>query len=135
MTSTDDRAEILRLDAEWSEVAGTRDVERILSYWSDDASLLPPGSPPLVGKAAIRAYIRSSFEIPGFRISWKTDEVTVSESGDLAYGVGINNVSFTGPDGRTVSASGNAVTVWRRDRAGHWKCVVDIWNDATSPAG
>jgi uncharacterized protein (TIGR02246 family) len=123
----DARAEILRLDAEWSEVAATRDVERILSYWSDDASLLPPGSPPLVGKAAIRDYVRSSFEMPGFRISWKTVEVRVSGSGDLAYGVGTNRVSFAGPDGTPVVLEGNAVTVWRKDPAG-WKCVIDIWN-------
>lgn len=127
MSTEADRAEILRLDAEWSEVAGSRDVERILSYWSDDAALLPPGSPPLVGKAAIREYIRGSFEIPGFQISWKTVDVTVSEGGDMAYGVGTNRVSLTGPAGKPVVLEGNAVTVWRRGSAG-WKCVVDIWN-------
>lgn len=126
-STTDARSEILRLDAEWSKIAATRDVERILSYWSDDASLLPPGSAAVVGKAAIREYIRSSFEIPGFRISWKTVEVTVSQSGDLAYGVGTNRVSFSGPDGKPVVLEGNAVTVWRNDPAG-WKCVIDIWN-------
>ena len=133
MGSADERAEILRLDAEWSEVAGTRDLERILSYWSDDASLIPPGRPAIVGKDAIREYIRSSLEIPGFRISWKTNDVTVSESADLAYGTGTNQVSFLGPDGKTVTVRGEAVTVWRR-RGGAWKCVVDVWNEVP-PAG
>ena len=135
MGPADSRAEILRLDAEWSEVAATRDVERILVYWSDDAALCPPGSLALVGKAAIREYIRSSFEIPGFRISWKTEEVTVAESDDLAYGIGTNRVSFLGPDGGTITVEGKAVTVWRRDAAGQWKCVVDIWNDDRPAAG
>ena len=71
--------------------------------------------------------------MPGFRISWKTNDVTVAESGDLAYGVGTNRVSFTGPDGKPVTVEGKAVTVWRKDSAGGWKCVVDIWNDVPSP--
>ena len=127
------KAEILRLDAEWAKAAEARDLERILSYWSDDASVFPPGSPALVGKDAIRAYIGQSLQMPGFRISWKTNEVTVAESGDLAYGVGTNRVSFTGPDGKPVTVEGKAVTVWRKDPAGGWKCVVDIWNDIPSP--
>src|SRR5262245_43698388 len=125
-------AEILRLDAEWSRVAGSGDLERTLSYWSDDATLLPPGSPPLVGKDAIRAYVAESLRMPGFHISWKTTDVTVAASGDLAYGTGTNRVSFTGPDGKPVTIEGNAVTVWRKDPAG-WKCIGDIWNGVPAP--
>ena len=100
---------------------------------SNDASVFPPGSPALVGKDAIRAYIAQSLQMPGFRISWKTNEVTVAESGDLAYGVGTNRVSFSGPDGKPVTVEGKAVTIWRKDSAGAWKCVVDIWNDVPAP--
>jgi uncharacterized protein (TIGR02246 family) len=130
---SDARDEIRRLDAEWSKAAESRDLEKILSYWSEDASVFPPGSPALVGKAAIRAYIAHSLQIPGFRISWKTNEVSVSESGDLAYGIGTNRVSFDGPDGKPVTVEGKAVTVWRKDAAGVWKCVIDIWNDVSAP--
>jgi len=34
--------------------------ERILSYWSDDAVVLPPGLPAVVGKAALRQYVEGS---------------------------------------------------------------------------
>ena len=124
------KAEILRLDAEWSKAAESRDLEKILSYWSDDASVFPPASPALVGKDAIRAYVAQSFQIPGVRISWKTNEVSVAASGDLAYGIGTNRVSFDGPDGKPVTVEGKAVTVWQKDGAGAWKCVVDIWSGA-----
>jgi ketosteroid isomerase-like protein len=123
----DDRTEILRLDAEWSKIAASGDLERIVSFWADDASVLPPGSPPLVGKRAIRDYVEASLRTPGFSISWNTRDVVVSAGGDLAYGVGVNRVSFSGPDGKPVVIEGNAVTVWRKDPAG-WKCVIDIWN-------
>lgn len=129
----DVRARILQLDAEWSEAARTRDVDRIVSYWSDDATVLPPGGPVVMGKAAIREFVAKSFENPSFRISWKTTDVVVSAGGDFAYGIGTNRVSFSAPDGTPVAVDGKAVTVWRREKDGSWKCVVDIWNE-TPPA-
>jgi uncharacterized protein (TIGR02246 family) len=129
----DAKAEILKLDSEWARAAESGDLERILAYWSDDATVFPPGSPALVGKAAIREYVAGSLRTPGFRISWKTNDVTVAASGDLAYGIGTNRVSFNGPDGKPVTVEGKAVTVWRQDAGGAWKCVVDIWNDLSAP--
>jgi uncharacterized protein (TIGR02246 family) len=127
------KEEILRLDSEWARAAEAGDLERVLSYWSDDAAVFPPGSPALLGKAAIREYVAQSLRTPGFRITWKTNDVRVAKSGDLAYGVGTNRVSFDGPDGTPVVLEGKAVTVWRKDAAGAWKCVVDIWNDVPAP--
>jgi uncharacterized protein (TIGR02246 family) len=126
-------ARILQLDAEWSEAAQGRNIDRIVSYWADDATVLPPGSPPVVGKAAIREFVAKSFQTPGFRISWKTNDVVVAASGDFAYATGTNRVSFTGPDGTPVTVDGKAVTVWRREKDGSWKCVIDIWNDTSPP--
>ncbi len=132
--SDDVRARILQLDAEWSEAAQTRDVDRVVSYWADDATVLPPGGPAIVGKAAIREFVAKSFENPSFRIAWKTNDVVVSEGGDLAYGIGTNRVNVNAPDGTPVTMDGKAVTVWRREKDGSWKCVVDIWNGAPPAA-
>lgn len=127
-------SEILRVDAEWSRAAQGRDIDRIVSFWAEDAMVLPPGSAPVVGKTAIREFVAKSFDTPGFGISWKTDKVVVSRSGDLAYASGSNRVVFNGPDGRQVAVEGKAVTVWRRGKEGAWKCVVDIWNAVSPPS-
>jgi len=128
------REEILRLDKDWAAAATAgRNVDLILSFWSDDASVLPPGAPPIVGKAAIREFVTGALNTPGFSVTWKTTEVTVSASGDLAYCVGPNRFTSPGPDGTVSTAYGKAVTVWRKDPDG-WKCVVDIWNDDPSAA-
>jgi uncharacterized protein (TIGR02246 family) len=125
----DARSEILRLDAEWSRAAQSRDVDKVLSFWADDAIVLPPGSSAVVGKAAIREYVVKGFQTPGFSITWKTASVAVSRSGDMAYTTGTNRVTFLAPDGKQVAVEGKAVEVWRREKDGTWKCVVDIWND------
>ena len=124
------RSEILRLDADWSRAAQDRDVERVVSFWADDAIVLPPGSPVVSGKAAIREFVAKSFQTPGFSISWTTTTVAVSRSGDVAYTTGTNRVAFSTPDGKQAAVEGKAVAVWRRDKDGEWKCVIDIWNDA-----
>ena len=130
---TEEQSRILRLDAEWSRAAQDRDVDRAVSFWAEDAIVFPPGSPPVAGKAAIREFVVKSFQTPGFGISWKTATVTVSRGGDMAYTTGTNRVTFVGPDGKQVGIEGKAVTVWRRENDGTWKCVIDIWNDASKP--
>jgi len=128
------REEIVRLDREWAAAAAAgRDVELILSFWSDDASVLPPGAPPIVGKEAIREFVTGALNTPGFSVAWKTTHVTVSASGDTAYCVGPNRMTAPAPDGMLATAYGKAVTVWRKDPGG-WKCVIDIWNDDPSAA-
>ena len=40
-----ERAALFRADKEWSRAAAARDVEKVLSFWTDDASVFPPDSP------------------------------------------------------------------------------------------
>ena len=130
-SQTDVQSQILRLDADWSRTAQDRDVDRVVSFWADDAIVFPPGSPAVAGKAAIREFVAKSFQTPGFSISWKTTTVAVSRGGDIAYTTGTNRVTFSTPDGKQVTVEGKAVAVWRREKDGAWKCVIDIWNDAS----
>src|SRR5262249_722542 len=54
---------LLQIDAEWASLAEEgRDVEKIVSYWTDDATVMFPGQPVLKGKAALRAYVDNSLK-------------------------------------------------------------------------
>src|SRR3954470_5881974 len=72
-------AALMKRDAEWADLAtaGT-DVEKIISYWSDDAVVMEPGQHPVEGKAAIRAYVTSMVKTPGFKIHWVSQKPTFS---------------------------------------------------------
>lgn len=123
-----ERTALFRVDEAWAQAAAAKDLERTLSFWTDDASVLPPGQPAVLGKEAIRRYVSEGFALPGFSIRWKTSEFVVSASGDMAYGVGTNEMTVNDPQGRPMTQRGRAVTVWRKDGKSGWKCVVDIWN-------
>jgi len=129
-----ERAAVLQTDKEWASVAAEgSDLDRIVSFWADDAIVFPPGAAAVVGKDAIRQYIAESLKIPGFRVGWESTQVTISPSGDFAYAVGKNHFSFNDSEGNQITSYGKVVTVWRKEADGSWKCVIDIWNEEPSP--
>ncbi len=101
-----ERARLLQRDAEWALAASEgRDLTRILSFWTDDAVVLPPGLPPILGKAALCQYVESSLQVPGFRITWSSHEAVLSPDGQFAYLLGNNAVTMNGPDVRSQSGA------------------------------
>jgi ketosteroid isomerase-like protein len=121
---------LLKRDSEWAALASAgRDIDRILSYWSDDAVVLAPAFTPIIGKTALRSYVENSFRIPGFKISWKSNEVRFSPDLKLAYMFGENTVVMTGSNGTPITTKSRAITIWRREPDGQWRCAVDIWNE------
>lgn len=125
-------ARLLKIDAEWADAAAAgKDVDRIVSYWTDDALVVPPGQPVVEGKAAVRAFVTESLKIPGFRIHWVSEKVSFSPDGQLAYMRANNETTVPGPDGKPMILRGRGVTVWRHED-GQWRCAIDIWNEQGS---
>jgi uncharacterized protein (TIGR02246 family) len=129
----DARAEgekLLRRDAEWAELATAgKDVDKVVSYWSDDAVLIFPGQPVLEGKAAIRAYVSASFTTPSFKIHWVSQKPVFSPDGKLAYMRGTDELTVPGPNDTTMTLHLRGLSVWRLEADGQWRCVVDISNE------
>ena len=125
-----EEAAIRTTDANWLAAATAHDLERVLPFWADDATILPPGAPAISGKAAIRQYVSGAFATPGFSITWKTEKVEVSHSGDLAYSTGTNRVSLTTPDGKSVIEENRGVVVWKKQPDGSWKCILEVISPA-----
>jgi ketosteroid isomerase-like protein len=128
-----ERQRLLARDAEWAALSSQgEDVDRILSFWTDDARVFAPGLPAFSGKAALRSYVEGALAIPGFHIAWITSEASLSPDGHFAYLLSTNAVTMPGAEGRPVTTNGRAVTLWRREPDGTWRCAVDIWNDEPS---
>lgn len=120
---------LLRVDREWAQVASEgKDVERIISFWSDDATIIAPGAPVVRGKEAIRNFVQQSLAIPGFHITWRSEQVSISSDGTLGYTIGENAITMSGQDGKPVTVKGRGIAVWRRSPTSDWKCVLDTWN-------
>ena len=128
-----ERAALLQADKDWAAAAiEANDIDRIVSFWTDDAQVYAPGDPILDGKEAIRAMVAGSMEIPGFSIQWEPVEVVIAPGGEMGYTTGKTTFTAPGDDGQLVTSHARYLTVWRKESDGQWRCVVDMWNAAPS---
>jgi ketosteroid isomerase-like protein len=120
---------LMKLSKAWSQSVKGRNVEEMISYWSDDAILMSPNEPSVVGKDSLRAMVERSLQIPGFDIGWNPQNAYVSKSGDLGYVI-IKNYMTMPIDtlGHTRTVFNKGVEIWKKQTDGTWKNVVDISN-------
>ena len=116
-----------KLDAEWSATAGAKDLDKLVSYYSDDAVVLPPNKPAATTAAAIRSSWKEDLDsmVSG---SWKATRVEVAKSGDMAYVSGSYEWTAKTPDGEQTKDHGKYLEVWEKQPDGSWKCGADCWN-------
>jgi ketosteroid isomerase-like protein len=133
-TSADDETALRKLDDEWSRAAGARDVEKTISYYSDDAVVMPPNIPTLTGKESIRTLWKSMLGSPDFSGGWKAAKVDVARSGDLAYVSGTYEFNEKDDSGKPMTDKGKYLEVWKKQADGSWKCVADMFS-SDLPAG
>lgn len=120
-------ATLRNLNDEWSRVAGSKDVEETISYYSDDAVLMLPNLPTLTGKESIRTLWKEMFASQTFSGGWKTTKVEVARSGDLAYVMG--DYEFTETDsGRPMTDKGKYLQVWKKQADGNWKTSAHMFS-------
>ncbi len=124
---------IRELDAKWSKAAAANDLESTVSFYADDATLLPPNAPIATSKAAIRASW-AELLVPGVAVSWQVNKVDVAASGEMAYLIGSYTVTMKDAQGNPANDHGKLLEVWKKQADGKWKTVADIYNSDLPPA-
>ena len=104
------------------------EADSIASLFAEDAWQMPPNSPPLVGREAIRQFWRQAVKWGKWEFSLQTQDVSVS--GPVAVERGKYMLKFVaGPGAPPGMASfqdrGNYLVHWRRVPDGEWRVVVD----------
>jgi len=123
-----ERAALFHADESWAAAAEAGDVERIFTFWTEDAVIYPPVGPAVEGIEAIREFVRRSRGQEGFTIAWSPTGAEVSGTADVGYTFGAWDRTAPGPDGKLVSSTGNYVSIWRKQADGAWRCAVEISN-------
>lgn len=121
-------------DTSWSKAAAAKNLDQVMSYYADDASMFVPGQPMATGPAAIRQAWTGMMAMPGFGITWTPIKVDVARSGDLGYSYGSYNLMMNDAQGRSTNERGKYVVTWRKASDGKWKAEADIFNSDMPPA-
>src|SRR5438045_791281 len=81
----------------WMRDASSKDIEKWVSYYSDDGSILMPNAPAITGKDNMRAALKPIMSDPNFALQFSSTRVDVAKSGDLAYSQGTYSMAMTDP--------------------------------------
>jgi ketosteroid isomerase-like protein len=122
-SKTADEQAVRAADAEWSKVAAAKDLDRTVSYYAEDAVVLPPNQPMVTSKDGIRN-LWKGFLDSLTDISWKTTRAETSKSGNMGYLIG--TYAMTMKDG--TRDTGKYCEVWKKQGDGKWKVVADMFS-------
>lgn len=85
--------------------------------------MLPMNMLPVHGRAAIEQLMRAG---PPTTLTWEPQAAVVSSSGDLGYTWGFFEVRSRSDAKK--AQKGKYVTIWRRQKDGSWKFILDTGN-------
>jgi uncharacterized protein (TIGR02246 family) len=125
--SSDEEA-IRKLDADWSAAAQSKDVEKSVAVYAEDAVFLPNGAPIAAGKTQIRDSWSHLMALPGVELKFAPTNIDVAKSNDMAYDVGTYQLKVNDPQGNPTTQIGKYVVVWKKQPDKQWKVVADIFN-------
>lgn len=120
-------AAIRDADLAWSKAAEAKQVDKIVSYYTDDASSFVDGGATATGKESIRAQWEQLFLVD-FSIKWQPTKVEAAQSGDLGYSQGTYEETSTDGKGVAKASHGKYVVIWKKQTDGAWKAVSEIAN-------
>jgi uncharacterized protein (TIGR02246 family) len=133
-TSAADQKAIRDGEAAWPGYWTAKDLDKIVSLYADDASVMIPDMPLLKGKDAIRSGFGTFVADKNLVFRSSTTSVNIAKGGDLAYSQGTYDITMTNPKTKKAEEEkGKYVTVYKKQADGSWKAVADI-NNADAPA-
>lgn len=114
-------------EKKWNEEFKAKDQEALVGHYADNAYFIAPGVKAASGSTEIRKAYSDGLTDKNFEISFASDKIDVSASGDLAYARGRFNEKYTDPKtGKVMSDSGSYITVYKKQPDGSWKAVEDF---------
>lgn len=117
------------VEAAWSKDANSKDVDKWVSYFTEDGSALYPDGPTLNGKAAIKAAMAPYFSDPNFALTFAATKAVASKGGDMVYTQGTYSMTATNPKTKKpMTDKGKYMTVYMKQPDGTWKTVADTFN-------
>ena len=120
------------LEAEFVKAAAEKGSQGYMSYYADDSVEVPNGAPLIQGKAEI-AKGMGFLDDKNNSLTWSPVGADISASGDLGYTYGNFEFHAKDKDGKAVVEYGKYTSIWKQQKDGSWKVVLDMGNASLQP--
>jgi ketosteroid isomerase-like protein len=121
------------LEAKFAKDVLARGGEGFAAWFADDGVALGNGAAPLIGKVAIE---RSATWSPkDYQLTWTPTDGLMGPSADMGYTWGHFEGHSKDANGNPVTTTGRYMTIWRRQKDGSWKVILDAGANEPAAAG
>src|ERR1700726_2142649 len=72
-------------EAQWNQDWASKDVEKLVAHYADDAVLMAPGAPASSGKDSIRKALKEMLADPAVSLKFQASKVEVAKGSDVGY--------------------------------------------------
>ena len=123
---------LMKTDREFNDLSQKEGVKKAFLEFADENSLMLPNfNQPVYGRDALSEFL--STENDEGRLVWSPESGEVSSSGDLGYTWGRYTFTFIDSGTTEGSSHGKYVTIWKKQKDGSWKWLIDIGNQNLEP--
>ena len=119
------KAEIDAANQQWAAAFNKGDAAAVAAFYTDQATILPPGADMATGRDAIQKFWAGAIQSGLKNVTLQA--VAVEQFGNAAREIGRVSLDVTNPQKPTVHVDGKYVVLWKRLH-GTWKLDTDIWN-------
>lgn len=122
---------LTRISVQFSAAYMQGDLDKLVSFYTDDAVIFPGNSDLIRGKEAIKKY----WMLPPGRVvtQHKITALEIKLLGEFAYDYGYYEVQGRNGEEPWGPTYGKYLIVWKRDQSGVWKMHLDMWNSRPKP--
>lgn len=112
---------------QWLKDFDSRDLDKIVSHFSEDAIVIDKGAPPAKGREEAKKLYKDAVADPASSLKFAPLRIEVAKSGDIGYVLGTYRaVGTVANTKRTAEDRGTYISIYKKQSDGSWKDVVDI---------
>ena len=105
----------------------SNDTDTLLAGLTDDIVYQAPGASEVVGKAAVREWVKGYFD--AYQTKWEKTSLGFTVSGDWAF----ERYTYKATDtdrktGAVTTDIGKGINIFHRESDGKWRVAVDGWS-------
>ena len=121
-----------QLEADFMKTAADKGAQGYMSFYAEDAAELPNGENMLQGKENI-AKTMGFLDDKNNSLTWAPVHADLAASGDLGYTYGTYEFRSKDKDGKPAVSYGKYASIWKKQKDGNWKVVMDMGNSSPAP--